>query len=129
MAKKALKPGGKKTTASKNKGLSGVKGKKKRNTKKNLGSVNTTKTLLIDKVAKQTGLTQKDAQAVINSYNENIKKSVDEGFDVTIREFGTFKGRTTPVRLMKTGWAGKKLITPKKVGGRKTIKFYASKSI
>ena len=49
-----------------------------------------TKDELISKVAERSGISQQDAEAVINAFTEEIKQQLINGEKVTISGFGTF---------------------------------------
>ncbi|MBB5218160.1 MULTISPECIES: HU family DNA-binding protein [Treponema] len=48
------------------------------------------RTELVDAIAKDTGLTKKDADAAIKSFIENVTKAISSGDDVALVGFGTF---------------------------------------
>ena len=66
-----------------------------------------TKVDLLDEIASSIPLEKKEIQSVVNSFLENLKKSLSSGATVELRGFGTFeirkrKGRAN-ARNPKTG--------------------------
>ena len=49
------------------------------------------KTELIEEIAKQTGLTKKDAEAGLKAFTETVKKQLKKGQKVQLVGFGTFE--------------------------------------
>lgn len=49
------------------------------------------KTELIEEIAKQTGLTKKDAEAALKAFTETVKKQLKKGQKVQLVGFGTFE--------------------------------------
>jgi len=50
-----------------------------------------TKADLVEKVAEKTGLTRTDVAVVVDSFLDTVKKSVENGHNIEIRGFGSFK--------------------------------------
>ena len=48
------------------------------------------KSELVDAIAKDSGLTKKDADAFIKAFTENVAKALESGNDVQLIGFGTF---------------------------------------
>jgi len=58
-----------------------------------------TKAELIDAVAKEAGLTKKDAEAAIDAAVENMKKAIKKEGEFRYPGFGTFKIKKRKARL------------------------------
>lgn len=71
---------------------------------------------LIEKMAKETGLTKKDTESAVKAFIEIVSKALTKSEDVQLIGFGTF---TTAKRAARTG------INPKT---KEQIKIPASKS-
>ncbi len=56
------------------------------------------KTELIKKVARETGVPQKETEAVVNKIIESIVEALKTGDKVTLTGFGTFEVRDTAAR-------------------------------
>ena len=70
------------------------------------------KAQLIDAVTKTTKLTKVDAEQVINSAIDTIKKSVKRGEDVTLIGFGTFTRTKRKARSGINPQTGKEIKIP-----------------
>lgn len=70
------------------------------------------KAQLIESVAKATQLTKVDAEAVLNTALDTIKKSVKKGEDVTLIGFGTFTKSKRKARLGRNPQTGKEIKIP-----------------
>lgn len=84
--------------------------------KKINGDENMNKTELVEKIAKETGLTKKDTEAALKSFIEVVTNELSKSGEVSLIGFGTF---TTAKRAARTG------INPKT---KEQIKIPASKS-
>ena len=49
------------------------------------------KTEFVEAIAKETGLTKKDAEAAVNAYNATVTKALKKGDKVAFVGFGTFE--------------------------------------
>jgi DNA-binding protein HU-beta len=67
---------------------------------------------LIEAVAKTTKLTKVDAELVLNSTIDTIKKSVKKGEDVTLIGFGTFTKAKRKARTGRNPQTGKEIKIP-----------------
>lgn len=67
---------------------------------------------LIESITKATKLTKVDAEAVINTALDSIKKSVKKGEDVTLIGFGTFTSSKRKARMGRNPQTGKELKIP-----------------
>ena len=79
---------------------------------------------LVEKVAKKTGLTKKDTQAIIDATTDAIMDSVKKGNSVTLVGFGSFKVTKRAARKGRNPQTGKEISIPAK----KTPKFTAGKA-
>jgi DNA-binding protein HU-beta len=70
------------------------------------------KAQLIEAVAKSTKLTKVDAEMVINTSLDAIKKSVKKGEDVTLIGFGTFTKTKRKARTGRNPQTGKEIKIP-----------------
>jgi Bacterial nucleoid DNA-binding protein len=50
-----------------------------------------TKAELIDALAQDTALTRKECEAVLNSLTKNIEKALQDGQEIKLVDFGSFK--------------------------------------
>lgn len=71
-----------------------------------------TKTDLIERVAKNTGLTQSQAGKVVNDVFDVIAGSLRNGEEVRVTGFGTFKVSTTSERSGRHPRTGEKITIP-----------------
>jgi DNA-binding protein HU-beta len=67
---------------------------------------------LIENIAKVTQLTKVDAESVLNSAIDIIKKSVKKGDDVTLIGFGTFTKSKRKARMGRNPQTGKEIKIP-----------------
>ena len=67
---------------------------------------------LIEAVAGAANLTKVDAEAVLNSAFDTIKKSVKKGEDVTLIGFGTFTKSKRKARMGRNPQTGKEIKIP-----------------
>jgi DNA-binding protein HU-beta len=70
------------------------------------------KAQLIEAVSKATELTKVDAENVINTCLDTIKKSVKKGDDVTLIGFGTFTKSKRKARVGRNPQTGKEIKIP-----------------
>ncbi len=70
------------------------------------------KAQLIEAVVKTTKLTKVDAENVLNSALDAIKKSVKKGEDVTLIGFGTFTKTKRKARIGRNPQTGKEIKIP-----------------
>jgi DNA-binding protein HU-beta len=78
---------------------------------------------LIDKVAKKSGLTKKDTQAVIEATVEAIMEAVKKGDKVALVGFGSFSQIKRAARKGRNPQTGKEIT----IAARKSPKFTAGK--
>lgn len=67
---------------------------------------------LIRKTAEETGLSQKDCEAVINTLFDTIRKTVESGEKVQIIGFGTFELRARATRTARNPRTGEAVEVP-----------------
>ena len=70
------------------------------------------KAQLIEAVAKSANLTKVDAELVLNTALDTIKKSVKKGEDVTLIGFGTFTKSKRKARTGRNPQTGKEIKIP-----------------
>jgi DNA-binding protein HU-beta len=70
------------------------------------------KAQLIEVVAKAANVTKVDAENVVNSALDSIKKSVKKGEDVTLIGFGTFTKSKRKARTGRNPQTGKEIKIP-----------------
>ena len=70
------------------------------------------KAQLIEAIAKVTNLTKVDAEMVLNTAFDTIKKSVKKGEDVTLIGFGTFTKTKRKARTGRNPRTGKEIKIP-----------------
>lgn len=80
---------------------------------------------LIEKVAKDTGLTKTSAAAAIQSAIDGIVKTLKKGQSITFVGFGTFKTSTRKARLGRNPQTGATVKIPK----RRVVRFSAGKAL
>ena len=83
------------------------------------------KAQLIEAVAKNAKMTKVDAEMVLNTALDTIKKSVKKGEDVTLIGFGTFKVVKTAARKGRNPQTGKEI----QIKASKRVKFSAGKAL
>jgi len=71
-----------------------------------------TKADLVEKVAEKTGLTRTDVMVVVENFLEQIKKSLEEGHNIEIRGFGTFKVKARKARKARNPRTGEEVPVP-----------------
>lgn len=79
---------------------------------------------LVQSVAKQTGLTQPQTLATVNAILETILNDLENGGEVTLQKFGTFKNVTRAAHVARNPATGQNVNVPEKT--KKTFKFTAS---
>ena len=67
---------------------------------------------LIEAIAKNSDVTKVDAESVLNSAIDAIKKSVKKGEDVTLIGFGTFTKSKRKARMGRNPQTGKEIKIP-----------------
>lgn len=104
----------------------GTRGRKRKTLRgiRNGGAKNVTKKDLVRDISIETGLSQAKVQDVVESMTDCIKSAVKGGKNVTLSRFGTFKGKRTAKRSIKSIATGKRIT----VGGNQVMKFNASKA-
>lgn len=83
-----------------------------------------TRTELIETIAKSTGVSKKDADAVLKSFVETTEKAVKKGDSVTIVGFGTFSQVKRGARKGRNPQTGAEI----KIAARKAPVFKAGKA-
>jgi nucleoid DNA-binding protein len=71
-----------------------------------------TKADLVEKVAEKTGLTRTDVAVAIDSVLDAIKKALEEGNNIEIRGFGTFKVKPRKARKARNPRTGEVVPVP-----------------
>ncbi len=71
-----------------------------------------TKADLVEKVSEKTGLTRTDVAVTIDSVLDAIKKSLEEGNNIEIRGFGTFKVKPRKARKARNPRTGEVVPVP-----------------
>ncbi|MCI0404468.1 MAG: integration host factor subunit beta [candidate division Zixibacteria bacterium] len=71
-----------------------------------------TKADLVEKVAEKTGLTRTDVMVVVENFLEQIKKTLEEGNNIEIRGFGTFKVKARKARKARNPRTGEEVPVP-----------------
>lgn len=82
-----------------------------------------TKADLVEVVAKQTGLSKKDANAAVGALTETIVEQLAKGDKVSLVGFGTFEVSKRDARMGRNPQTGKEM----KIAASKTPKFKAGK--
>ena len=82
------------------------------------------KTELIEAMAKQTGLSKKDADAAVKAFTEVVTKELKKGEKVTLIGFGTFEVAKRAARTGKNPQTGESI----KIKACKAPKFKAGKA-
>ena len=78
---------------------------------------------LVQAIAKETKLTQKSVNEVLNATIETIQASVKKGNKVTLVGFGTFERRSRAARTGRNPQTGKEI----KIAAKKVPSFSAGK--
>jgi nucleoid DNA-binding protein len=71
-----------------------------------------TKADLVEKVAEKTGLTRTDVAVVVDGFLEAIKISMEQGQNIEIRGFGTFKIKQRKARKARNPRTGDEVPVP-----------------
>ncbi|MCQ2609471.1 MAG: HU family DNA-binding protein [Lachnospiraceae bacterium] len=79
---------------------------------------------LIEKISEDTGLSKKDAERALNSFIDNIKKSLKKGEKVSLVGFGTFDVSKRKAREGRNPQTGETI----KIEASKAPKFKAGKA-
>ncbi len=65
-----------------------------------------TKADLVEQLAEKTGLTRTDVAVVVDSFLDTIKKTMEDGNNIEIRGFGTFKIKLRKARKARNPRTG-----------------------
>jgi len=71
-----------------------------------------TKADLVEMVASKTGLTRSDVAAVVDEFLESVKKTLENGNNIEIRGFGTFKIKARKARKARNPRTGEEVPVP-----------------
>jgi len=71
-----------------------------------------TKADLVEMVASKTGLTRSDVAAVVDEFLEAVKKTLENGNNIEIRGFGTFKVKARKARKARNPRTGEEVPVP-----------------
>lgn len=71
-----------------------------------------TKADLVEKVAEKTGLTRTDVAVVVDGFLDAIKSSMEQGNNIEIRGFGTFKIKQRKARKARNPRTGQEVPVP-----------------
>lgn len=80
---------------------------------------------VIEKIAKDTGISKSSAASAIDSFIGNITKSLKKGEAVTFVGFGTFKTSMRKARTARNPQTGASIKIPK----RRVVRFTAGKAL
>jgi DNA-binding protein HU-beta len=80
---------------------------------------------LIEKIAKDIGVTKTSAAAALESALDGIKKSLKKGDPITFVGFGTFKTSVRKARTARNPQTG----APIKIAKRRVVRFSAGKAL
>lgn len=80
---------------------------------------------LIEKIAKDTGVTKVLAAAALESALDGIKRSLKKGDAITFVGFGTFKTSVRKARVARNPQTG----APIKIAKRRVVRFSAGKAL
>ncbi len=83
------------------------------------------KTDLIKQISSDTGLSQKDSSAALESFLSTATKALKKGDTVTLIGFGTFKVTKTSARKGRNPQTGKEIQIP----ASKRVRFTAGKGL
>ena len=83
------------------------------------------KQTLIDKIAKDTGVTKTNASAAVESLIDGITRSLRKGESITFVGFGTFKTSQRKARMARNPQTGAAIKIPK----RRVVRFSAGKAL
>jgi DNA-binding protein HU-beta len=71
-----------------------------------------TKADLVEEVSGKTGLTRTDVGVVVEAFLEAVKKSLENGHNIEIRGFGTFKIKQRKARKARNPRSGEEVPVP-----------------
>jgi DNA-binding protein HU-beta len=71
-----------------------------------------TKADLVEEVSGKTGLTRTDVAVVVDAFLEAVKKSLENGNNIEIRGFGTFKIKQRKARKARNPRTGEEVPVP-----------------
>ncbi len=71
-----------------------------------------TKADLVERVTEKTGLTRTDVAVVVDGLLETIKSAMEEGNNIELRGFGTFKIKTRKARKARNPRTGEEVPVP-----------------
>lgn len=71
-----------------------------------------TKADLVEEVTGKTGLTRTDVTVVVEAFLEAVKKSLENGKNIEIRGFGTFKIKQRKARKARNPRTGEEVPVP-----------------
>ena len=71
-----------------------------------------TKADLVEEVSGKTGLTRTDVAVVVDAFLEVVKKSLEDGNNIEIRGFGTFKIKLRKARKARNPRTGEEVPVP-----------------
>jgi nucleoid DNA-binding protein len=71
-----------------------------------------TKADLVEEVSGKTGLTRTDVAVVVDAFLEAVKKSLENGSNIEIRGFGTFKVKQRKARKARNPRTGEEVPVP-----------------
>jgi DNA-binding protein HU-beta len=80
---------------------------------------------VIEKIAKDTGISKTNAASAVDSFIGSITKSLKKGEAVTFVGFGTFKTSLRKARLARNPQTGASIKIPK----RRVVRFTAGKAL
>lgn len=80
---------------------------------------------MVDAIAKDTGLTKKDAEGALKSFIENVSKELKKGNEVQLIGFGTFAVGKRAAREGRNPKTGETI----KIAASKAPKFKAGKAL
>ena len=83
-----------------------------------------TKTQLVGKLAEESGISRKQAEAVLMSLVETVRKSVKKGDTVKIPDLGGWRLRSMKARMGRNPQTGEAI----KIPARKKVGFTVAKS-
>ncbi len=71
-----------------------------------------TKADLVERVTEKTGLTRTEVAVVVDGLLETIKSAMEEGNNIELRGFGTFKIKTRKARKARNPRTGEEVPVP-----------------
>ena len=90
-----------------------------------IGGIVMNKTELVDAVAKKSGASKKDSEAVVNAFIEVVGEQLKKGEKIQLIGFGTFEVATRAAREGRNPQTGKTI----KIAASKSPKFKAGKAL